>query len=69
MVGHGPWAYQEFKRFTTPFVAMGISRGILIIGISYEDLEEMYRQGDKAETTWAFTVLGYLGKLIMEILG
>ncbi|KAL9242603.1 hypothetical protein vseg_016589 [Gypsophila vaccaria] len=32
-------------------------------------LEEMYPQGEKAETTWALTVLGYLTKLILGILG
>ncbi|XP_074264533.1 LIMR family protein At5g01460 [Silene latifolia] len=32
-------------------------------------LEEMYPQGEKAETAWALTVLGYLAKLILGILG
>ncbi|XP_058766164.1 LIMR family protein At5g01460 [Vicia villosa] len=32
-------------------------------------LEEMYPQGEKAETTWALTVLGYLAKLVFGILG
>ncbi|XP_019084407.1 PREDICTED: LIMR family protein At5g01460-like [Camelina sativa] len=32
-------------------------------------LEEMYPQGEKAETAWAFTVLGYLAKFILGILG
>ena len=32
-------------------------------------LEEMYPQGEQAETTWALTVLGYLGKLVLGILG
>ncbi|XP_030449803.1 LIMR family protein At5g01460 [Syzygium oleosum] len=32
-------------------------------------LEEMYPQGEKAETTWAMTVLGYLAKLVLGILG
>ncbi|XP_061369224.1 LIMR family protein At5g01460 isoform X2 [Gastrolobium bilobum] len=32
-------------------------------------LEEMYPQGEKAETTWALTVLGYLAKLVLGILG
>ncbi|XP_068340727.1 LIMR family protein At5g01460 [Pyrus communis] len=32
-------------------------------------LEEVYPQGEKAETTWAMTVLGYLAKLVLGILG
>ncbi|KAH9615738.1 hypothetical protein KSS87_007502 [Heliosperma pusillum] len=32
-------------------------------------LEEMYPQGEKAETAWALTILGYLAKLILGILG
>ncbi|KAM7271085.1 hypothetical protein ACFE04_030299 [Oxalis oulophora] len=32
-------------------------------------LEEMYPQGEKAETTWAMTVIGYLAKFILGILG
>ncbi|XP_027908003.1 LIMR family protein At5g01460 [Vigna unguiculata] len=32
-------------------------------------LEEMYPQGEKAEATWALTVLGYLAKLVLGILG
>ncbi|XP_020219982.1 LIMR family protein At5g01460 [Cajanus cajan] len=32
-------------------------------------LEEIYPQGEKAETTWALTVLGYLAKLVLGVLG
>ncbi|KAL5166603.1 LIMR family protein [Glycine soja] len=32
-------------------------------------LEEVYPQGEKAETTWALTVLGYLAKFVLGILG
>ncbi|TXG58802.1 hypothetical protein EZV62_016631 [Acer yangbiense] len=32
-------------------------------------LEEIYPQGEKAETSWAFTVLGYLLKLVLGVLG
>ncbi|KAL1819094.1 hypothetical protein DCAR_0415346 [Daucus carota subsp. sativus] len=32
-------------------------------------LEEMYPQGEQAETTWAMTVLGYLAKLVLGVLG
>ncbi|WCJ28061.1 LIMR family protein At5g01460 [Euphorbia peplus] len=32
-------------------------------------LEEMYPQGEKAETAWALTVIGYLAKLVLGVLG
>ncbi|KAK7373928.1 hypothetical protein VNO80_07350 [Phaseolus coccineus] len=32
-------------------------------------LEEMYPQGEKAETTWALTVLSYLAKIVFGVLG
>ncbi|KAI4331576.1 hypothetical protein MLD38_029753 [Melastoma candidum] len=32
-------------------------------------LEEMYPQGEKAETAWALTVLGYMAKLILGVVG
>ncbi|XVF55091.1 hypothetical protein PTKIN_Ptkin06aG0008800 [Pterospermum kingtungense] len=32
-------------------------------------LEEMYPQGEQAETSWALTVLGYLAKLVLGTLG
>ncbi|WOL00660.1 hypothetical protein Cni_G09373 [Canna indica] len=32
-------------------------------------LEEMYPQGEQAETTWALTVLGYLAKLVLGVVG
>ncbi|KAI4338904.1 hypothetical protein MLD38_023911 [Melastoma candidum] len=31
--------------------------------------EEMYPQGEKAETAWAVTVLGYLAWLVLGVLG
>ncbi|BBN12511.1 LMBR1 domain-containing protein 1 [Marchantia polymorpha subsp. ruderalis] len=34
-----------------------------------EALEEVYPQGEKAETSWALTVLGYLGKLFFGLIG
>ncbi|KAL2652415.1 hypothetical protein R1flu_020543 [Riccia fluitans] len=34
-----------------------------------EALEEVYPQGEKAETSWALTVLGYLAKLFLGLLG
>ncbi|THU58872.1 hypothetical protein C4D60_Mb03t19040 [Musa balbisiana] len=32
-------------------------------------LEEMYPQGEQAETVWALTVLGYLAKLVLGVVG
>lgn len=32
-------------------------------------LEEVYPQGEQAETAWAMTVLGYLAKLVLGVLG
>ncbi|KAM5560426.1 LIMR family protein [Rosa sericea] len=32
-------------------------------------LEEVYPQGEQAETSWAMTVLGYLAKLVLGVLG
>ncbi|XP_027191681.1 LIMR family protein At5g01460-like [Cicer arietinum] len=32
-------------------------------------LEEVYPQGEQAETTWALTVLGYLAKFVLGVLG
>ncbi|GMH30030.1 hypothetical protein Nepgr_031873 [Nepenthes gracilis] len=42
---------------------------LLLLEEDAKALEEMYPQGEKAETAWALTVLGYLGKLICGILG
>ncbi|XP_020250628.1 LOW QUALITY PROTEIN: LIMR family protein Os06g0128200-like [Asparagus officinalis] len=46
-----------------------IEKELLLLEDDMKALEEMYPQGEKAETTWALTVLGYLGKLILGILG
>lgn len=46
-----------------------VEKELLLLEEDVKALEEMYPQGDKAETAWAFTVLGYLAKLILGILG
>ncbi|KNA15252.1 hypothetical protein SOVF_099800 [Spinacia oleracea] len=46
-----------------------VEKELLLLEEDMNSLEEMYPQGDKAETAWAFTVLGYLAKLILGILG
>ncbi|URE24162.1 LMBR1-like membrane protein [Musa troglodytarum] len=42
---------------------------LLLLEDDMKALEEMYPQGEKAETLWALTVLGYLGKLVLGIIG
>ncbi|KAL9248673.1 LIMR family protein-like protein [Drosera capensis] len=46
-----------------------VEKELLLLEQDVVALEEMYPQGEKAETAWALTVLGYLGKLILGILG
>ncbi|KAJ6846123.1 LIMR family protein [Iris pallida] len=46
-----------------------IGKELLLLEDDMNALEEMYPQGEKAETAWAITVLGYLGKLILGVLG
>ncbi|KAL9247024.1 hypothetical protein vseg_020495 [Gypsophila vaccaria] len=46
-----------------------VEKELLLLEEDVKALEEMYPQGEKAETTWALTVLGYLAKLILGILG
>ncbi|KAL2902119.1 hypothetical protein RDABS01_000543 [Bienertia sinuspersici] len=46
-----------------------VEKELLLLEEDVKGLEEMYPQGDKAETAWAFTVLGYLAKLVLGILG
>ncbi|CAL5324206.1 unnamed protein product [Camellia sinensis] len=42
---------------------------LLLLEEDVKALEEMYPQGEKAETAWAMTVLGYLAKLVLGVLG
>ncbi|CAL5323247.1 unnamed protein product [Camellia sinensis] len=46
-----------------------ITRELLLLEEDVKALEEMYPQGEKAETAWAMTVLGYLAKLVLGVLG
>ncbi|KAJ8533067.1 hypothetical protein K7X08_015956 [Anisodus acutangulus] len=46
-----------------------VEKEVLLLEEDVKALEEMYPQGEKAETAWAMTVLGYLAKLILGILG
>ncbi|KAL8517323.1 hypothetical protein ACS0TY_015528 [Phlomoides rotata] len=40
-----------------------VEKEMLLMEEDVKALEEMYAQGEKAETAWAMTVLGYLAKL------
>ncbi|VAI69322.1 unnamed protein product [Triticum turgidum subsp. durum] len=46
-----------------------VEKELLLLENDMNALEEMYPQGEKAEATWAFTVLAYIGKLIFGIVG
>ncbi|GJX38723.1 LIMR family protein [Tanacetum coccineum] len=46
-----------------------VEKELLLLEEDVNALEEMYPQGEKAETTWAMTVLGYLVKLILGVFG
>ncbi|KAK6943494.1 LMBR1-like membrane protein [Dillenia turbinata] len=46
-----------------------VEKELLLLEQDVQALEEMYPQGEKAETAWALTVLGYLAKLVLGILG
>ncbi|EPS57824.1 hypothetical protein M569_16993, partial [Genlisea aurea] len=46
-----------------------VEKELLLLEEDVKALEEMYPQGEKAETTWALTVLGYLAKLILGVIG
>eukprot|EP00268_Persea_americana_P031431 TRINITY_DN305_c0_g1_i3.p1 TRINITY_DN305_c0_g1~~TRINITY_DN305_c0_g1_i3.p1 ORF type:complete len:511 (-),score=71.35 TRINITY_DN305_c0_g1_i3:425-1957(-) len=46
-----------------------VEKELLLLEDDVKALEEMYPQGEKAEATWAFTVLGYLAKFVLGILG
>ncbi|GFY83756.1 LMBR1-like membrane protein [Actinidia rufa] len=46
-----------------------VEKELLLLEEDVKALEEMYPQGEKAETAWAMTVLGYLAKLVLGILG
>ncbi|XP_039127692.1 LIMR family protein Os06g0128200 [Dioscorea cayenensis subsp. rotundata] len=46
-----------------------VEKELLLLEDDVKALEEMYPQGEKAETAWVLTVLGYLGKLVLGIIG
>ncbi|KAF8402656.1 hypothetical protein HHK36_010745 [Tetracentron sinense] len=46
-----------------------VEKELLLLEEDVKALEEMYPQGEKAETAWALTVLGYLAKFVLGILG
>ncbi|KAL6861591.1 hypothetical protein ACP4OV_017291 [Aristida adscensionis] len=46
-----------------------VEKELLLLEDDMKALEEMYPQGEQAEATWAFTVLGYIGKLIFGVIG
>ncbi|RCV43904.1 hypothetical protein SETIT_9G331800v2 [Setaria italica] len=46
-----------------------LEKELLLLEDDMKALEEMYPQGEQAEATWAFTVLGYIDKLIFGVVG
>lgn len=46
-----------------------VEKELLLLEEDVKALEEMYPQGEKAETTWALTVLGYMAKLVLGVIG
>ncbi|CAM8925798.1 unnamed protein product [Rhodiola kirilowii] len=46
-----------------------VEKELLLLEDDVKALEEMYPQGEKAETAWALTVLGYLAKLVLGVIG
>ncbi|GJN01074.1 hypothetical protein PR202_ga18309 [Eleusine coracana subsp. coracana] len=46
-----------------------VEKELLLLEDDVKALEEMYPQGEQAEVTWAFMVLGYIGKLIFGLVG
>ncbi|CAM8969287.1 unnamed protein product [Rhodiola kirilowii] len=46
-----------------------VEKELLQLEDDVKALEEMYPQGEKAETAWALTVLGYLAKLVLGVIG
>ncbi|GFP94361.1 limr family protein at5g01460 [Phtheirospermum japonicum] len=46
-----------------------VEKEVLLLEEDVKALEEMYPQGEQAETAWAMTVLGYIAKLVLGVLG
>ncbi|CAL9097229.1 unnamed protein product [Musa acuminata var. zebrina] len=46
-----------------------VEKELFLLEDDMKALEEMYPQGEQAETLWALTVLGYMGKLVLGVIG
>ncbi|XP_020578189.1 LIMR family protein At5g01460 [Phalaenopsis equestris] len=46
-----------------------VEKELLMLEEDMKNLEEMYPQGERAETAWAMTVLGYVAKLVLGVVG
>ncbi|KAM0952864.1 putative LMBR1-like membrane protein [Dioscorea sansibarensis] len=46
-----------------------VEKELLLLENDVNALEEMYPQGEQAESAWILTVLGYMGKLVLGTLG
>ncbi|KAK8958321.1 LIMR family protein [Platanthera guangdongensis] len=46
-----------------------VEKELLLLEDDMKALEEIYPQGERAETAWAMTVLGYVGKLVLGVVG
>ncbi|KAL5710274.1 hypothetical protein ACHQM5_020859 [Ranunculus cassubicifolius] len=46
-----------------------VEKELLLLEEDVKGLEEMYPQGEQAETAWALTIIGYLVKFILGVLG
>ncbi|PKU77060.1 LIMR family protein At5g01460 [Dendrobium catenatum] len=46
-----------------------VEKELLVLEDDMKTLEEMYPQGERAETAWAMTVLGYVAKLVLGVVG
>ncbi|KAL2557897.1 LIMR family protein [Forsythia ovata] len=54
---------------TYKILLIRVLQELLLLEEDVKALEEMYPQGEKAEAAWAMTVLGYLAKLVLGVLG
>ncbi|KAL5991449.1 hypothetical protein ACLOJK_012358 [Asimina triloba] len=46
-----------------------VEKELLLLEEDVKALEEVYPQGEQAEALWAFTVLGYIAKLVLGVIG
>ncbi|CAL5407342.1 unnamed protein product [Camellia sinensis] len=61
--------FSFFRRPKAVITRSQFIKELLLLEEDVKALEEMYPQGEKAETAWAMTVLGYLAKLVLGVLG